>query len=210
MNPEKPVDIRETVSALVDGETSDWEVRKALQLSAGDAEVGSGLREDWAAYQTIGAVLRKEPVAGLDISSAVMDAIEGESSPSWLGRMGRTFGQTAIAASVAAIALVGIQQYQAAQNDSSGYTSVAESGIQPETTVVQPPAGFEFQPVTRAVNSSLVEPGLKQGSTVEIPVDRDQLKAHLDELVRGHSEHSVNSTQEVMPMIRVPASPETE
>jgi len=210
MNQKIPVDIRETVSALVDGETSDWDVRKTLQQSVDDDSGGDSIREDWAAYQAIGSALRKEPTVGLDISSAVMDAIEDEASPSWFSQMGRTFGQTAIAASVAVIALVGIQQYQVAQNDVSGSASIAETSIQPESSVVQPPAGFEFQPMTRAVSSSSVEPSLKQGSTVQIPVDRDQLKAHLDELVQEHSEHSVNSTQEVMPMVRVPALSEAK
>ena len=209
MNPEKPVDIRETVSTLVDGEASDWQVRKILQQSAEE----DNLRGDWAAYQVIGAALRKEPSAGIDISSAVMQAIEQESAPSTFGRfrnMGRAFSQTAIAASVAVVALIGIQQYQLAQNDLGGATNIAETSAQQENSpVVQAPEGFEFQPVTRAV-SSTSEPSLKQGTTVQIPVDRDQLKAHLDELVQEHSEHSVNSTQEVIPMVRVPASSEAE
>lgn len=211
MNPEKPADIRETISALVDGETSEWELRKALQ-QASDGD-GDSLRDNWAAYQAIGAVLRKEPASGFDISSAVMDAIEEESAPSRFGsfKFGRAFSQTAIAASVAVVALIGIQQYQVAQNDISGEASIVEVNPQDDMSpVVQPPAGFEFQPVTRTVSDSYVEPGLTQGSQVQIPVDRDQLKAHLDELVQQHSEHSVNSSQEVMPMVRVPASSSAE
>lgn len=208
MNSEKPADIRETLSALVDGETSEWELRKVLQQSA---EQDSNLRGDWAAYQTLGAVLRKEPLSGIDISSAVMEAVEEESMPQKTSYFGKTFGQAAIAASVAVIALVGIQQYQVAQNDLTGSTSIAETNAQQEIApVVQPPAGFEFQPVTRAVSSSFDEPSMTHGTNIQIPVDRDQLKAHLDELVQEHSQHSVNSRQEVMPMIRVPASSTAE
>lgn len=219
MNPQKPADIRETISALVDGEASDWEVRKILQQSKesnpGDVDDAGGdsLRKDWAAYQAIGSALRKEPSMGVDISSAVMEAIEDESTPSGFGyfkNLGRTFSQTAIAASVAVIALLGIQQYQVAQNELDGATSIAENSSQAEVSpVVQAPEGFEIlRPVTKTVSSS--EKSLKQGTTLQIPVDRDQLKAHLDELVQQHSEHSVNLNQEVMPMVRVPASSEAK
>jgi len=145
-----------------------------------------------------------------------MDAIEHESAPSGFAyfrhfnNIGRTFGQTAIAASVAVIALIGIQQYQTAPHNLDGSTSVAEATPQVELPpVIRPPEGFEFQEVARAVSSSS-EPSLTKGTTIQIPVDRDQLKAHLDNLVQEHSEHSVNLTQEVMPMIRVPASSEAK
>lgn len=219
MSSNKSVDMRETISALVDGEASDWELRKTLQQSAEDQSFSDESREDWAAYQAIGAILRKEPVKGssqsIDISSAVMDALEEETTHSRFGYFGRglagSFGQATIAASVAVIALVGIQQYQVAQTELTGTNSIAESSLQTETApLIQPPAGFEFQPVTRAVSSSFVEPTLRQGSSVQIPVDRDQLQAHLDELVQQHSEHSVSSAQEVIPMIRVPASSEAK
>lgn len=206
MSQNTPVDMRENISALVDGEASDWDVRKTLQQTTDD----ESYRDDWAAYQKIGAILRKEPHQGVNISASIMEAIEEESSYSKFTYFRKSIGQATVAASVAVIALVGIQQYQVAQNEVVGGTSVVETTTQIEPApVVQPPTGFEFQPVTRAVSASS-EPSLTQGATVQIPVDRDQLKAHLDEIVQEHSQNVVNSNQGVMPMVRVPNSSEAE
>lgn len=210
MSQNKPVDLRENLSALVDGEVSDWDVRKTLQ----QMDKNDDLRDEWASYQRIGSVLRKEPSAGVDISSAIMSAIDSEPAHSKFSQFKKPFAQMTLAASVAAMALFGIQQYQIAQNglsSPSGNSQVADGGLQEGLpALAQPPSGFEFQPVTRPVSSSTTQPSLRTGTTVEIPVDRDQMRAHLESLAQDHSEHAVHTSQGVLPMVRVPAPTEAE
>lgn len=199
-------DMRETISALVDGESSEWELRKVLQQS----ESSDTVREDWAAYQTMGAILRREPNQSVDsmvdISGSIMSSLEEEPAYSKVGYFKRTLGQTAIAASVAVIALVGIQQYQVAQNDLGNTHNIAETATQNEAdTLIFPPKGFEFQPLTRQVSTSPT-PTQNQSTQVQIPVDRQQLELHLNELLQEHSSNSVNSAQDSLPMVRVPAA----
>ena len=207
MSQKNTVDMRETVSALVDGEASNWELRKALQQSTDD----DSLTQDWAAYQAVRAVLRKEPQQGVDISQDVMQALDKQPSYSRLDYFRRSIGQTAIAASVAVIALLGVQQYQVADSDPAGATGIAESTLQTDTgSVVQSPEGFDLQAVTRPVSASSAQSPLTAGNQIQIPVDRDQLKRHLDEVVQQHSENLVDSNQAVIPMVRIPASSEAE
>jgi negative regulator of sigma E activity len=207
MSQNKPVDLHENLSALIDGEVSEWDVRKTLQ-QIGD---NNDLRDEWASYQRIGSILRKEPGTGGDISSAVMSAIADEPAHSRFTQFKKPFSQAVLAASVAAVALFGIQQYQVAQTGVAGGAQVAEGNMQTDMPLlVQPPAGFEFQPVSRPVSSSTSQPSLRTGTTVEIPVDRDQMRAHLESLAQDHSEHAVHTSQGVLPMVRVPAPTEAE
>jgi len=207
MSQNKPVDLRENLSALVDGELSDWDVRKTLQ----QMDENKDLRDEWATYQRICSVLRKEPSMGADISSSVMTAISDEPAHSRLSQFKKPFAQMTLAASVAFMALFGIQQYQIAENGFTGSSQVADGSLSTESpALVQPPAGFEYQPVSRPVSSSTSQPSLTTGITVEIPVDRDQMRAHLESLAQKHSEHAVHSTQGVLPMVRVPGPSEAE
>lgn len=66
--------IKESLSALVDGETDELEVRRILNQVEQDNE----LRESWQRYQMIGSLMRDEPVAATDLSRGIMQAIEGE------------------------------------------------------------------------------------------------------------------------------------
>ena len=210
MSQHKPVDLREKLSALVDGEVSEWDVRKTLQ----QIDENNDLRDEWASYQKIGSVLRKEPSAGVDISSAIMAAIESEPAHSKFAQLRKPFAQMTLAASVAAMALFGIQQYQIAQNGlfgTSGTPQLAGGTLQESLPIsLQPPTGFEFQPVSRPVSSATTKPSLRTGTTVEISVDPEQMRAHLESLAQEHSEHAVHTSQGVFPKVRVPAPTEAE
>ncbi len=66
--------MKESLSALVDGETDELEVRRILNQVEEDSE----LRDSWQRYQMIGSLMRDEPVATTDLSRGIMQAIEGE------------------------------------------------------------------------------------------------------------------------------------
>ncbi|WP_042010549.1 sigma-E factor negative regulatory protein [Aeromonas fluvialis] len=124
---------KEQISALMDGDLSDAEVLNELELDA-DSQA------TWGRYHLIGDAMRGDlPInLQLDLSDSIMAALEDEptilapkpvetapvpqstASPvkkesnvvSLLRRAGQQFGQYAIAASVAAAVIFGVQQYQ--------------------------------------------------------------------------------------------------
>ena len=66
--------INESLSALVDGETDELEVRRLLnQLESDD-----GMRQTWHRYQMMGALMRDEPAVNVDLSRGIAQAIAGE------------------------------------------------------------------------------------------------------------------------------------
>ncbi|WP_323889964.1 RseA family anti-sigma factor [Aeromonas veronii] len=124
---------KEQISALMDGDLSDAEVLNELEMD-------SDLQDTWGRYHLIGDAMRGDlPVnLQLDLSDSIMAALEDE--PSILApkpvetapvlqpavapvktdsnvvplfrRVGQQLGQYAIAASVAAAVIFGVQQYQ--------------------------------------------------------------------------------------------------
>ena len=124
---------KEQISALMDGDLSDAEVLHELEMD-------SDLQDTWGRYHLIGDAMRGDlPVnLQLDLSDSIMAALEDE--PTILApkpvetapvlqpavapvktdsnvvplfrRVGQQLGQYAIAASVAAAVIFGVQQYQ--------------------------------------------------------------------------------------------------
>lgn len=66
--------IRESLSALCDGECDELELRRVLNHVENDAE----FREQWSNFHLIGAAMRGESVDTVDLSRGIMQAIEGE------------------------------------------------------------------------------------------------------------------------------------
>jgi sigma-E factor negative regulatory protein RseA len=102
----------ESLSALMDGEAQELELRRLLQQFPGD----SALRAKWARYHVASSVIHKQhlPVVSLDLANAVRSAIEdGMQSEKGAGHMWRK-GATrfAIAASVALAVVTGVQWQQ--------------------------------------------------------------------------------------------------
>ena len=124
---------KEQISALMDGDLSDAEVLNELEMD-------SDLQDTWGRYHLIGDAMRGDlPVnLQLDLSDSIMAALEDE--PTILApkpvetapvlqpavapvktdanvvplfrRVGQQLGQYAIAASVAAAVIFGVQQYR--------------------------------------------------------------------------------------------------
>ncbi|WP_421245777.1 sigma-E factor negative regulatory protein [Aeromonas sanarellii] len=118
---------KEQLSALMDGDLSEIEVLKELGTDP-------ALQDTWARYHLIGDAMRGDlPVnLQLDLSDSIMLALEDEpailapkpaqpAAPAvktagkvvpLVRRFGQQMGQYAIAASVAAAVIFGVQQYQ--------------------------------------------------------------------------------------------------
>jgi len=118
----------ESLSALMDGEVNDFEFRRTLDRLAEDPE----LAQKWRRYQVASSALRREDTssAGLDISAAVMTALDDEEiavqpEPAVAeekkvvadkndGRYSfwKPLSSMAVAASVTAMVILGVQKFQ--------------------------------------------------------------------------------------------------
>lgn len=128
----------ESVSAVMDGEADELELRRVLAATGEDP----ALRERWARYQLARDVMHKQTVKpGLDLASAVSAALAAEEQPAASGAPApapavsgwRQLGRLAVAASVTLAVLVGVRFYN--NQDDSG---VAPQLAQQPAAVQQP------------------------------------------------------------------------
>ncbi|MDX1594209.1 MAG: sigma-E factor negative regulatory protein [Gammaproteobacteria bacterium] len=142
----------EQLSALVDDELGEAETERMLGRLAGEPD----LRDAWARYQLIGTAIRRgiPAVHDPDLATRVIDAIgdtepEGEleaslpaaaSATGGRGRLRRSLGGFAMAASVAAVALLGVRYLG----------PVDEAGSGPQTAMRSSPV-LQAQPVAETV-----------------------------------------------------------
>lgn len=114
--------MKEKLSALTDNELDELETRRLLTALAADET----LRATWGRYHLIGATLRRESITPVEVAARVATRL-GE-SPSAARPLTRIAGQLALAASVAAIALVGAQWWLGSQPSP---TTVAQNAAPP-------------------------------------------------------------------------------
>jgi sigma-E factor negative regulatory protein RseA len=124
----------QSVSAVMDGEADELELRRVLAAAGEDAAV----RERWSRYQLARAVMHKQTVVpGLDLASAVSAAIAAEESPAVApavpaARSGwARFGRVAVAASVTLAVLVGVRFYNG-QDDTALAPQLAQQPTLPQ------------------------------------------------------------------------------
>lgn len=150
--------IHESLSALMDGEADELEVRRLLnQLDQDDA-----LRATWHRYQMLGAVMRGEPVTAVDLSRGIRQALDGEPmddvQPSVITAVDEPVASSrwrwltsgAVAASVMLAVLVGVQWQQ---TDAPGTAVVA----QPASVTTPQPAMVAQAPMTAEQQAQLEE-----------------------------------------------------
>lgn len=115
--------IRESLSALLDGEATELETRRVLANIEGEPE----LRATWSRYQAASRAIRGDAqvVPQIDLSSSISAAIADETSyepgsqsvvsakPNRFAGFTSQLGKGAIAASVALAAVFGVNQYTA-------------------------------------------------------------------------------------------------
>jgi sigma-E factor negative regulatory protein RseA len=149
--------MKEELSALVDNELSELEERRLLKTLAAD----TALRDTWGRYHLIRAALRHE----LDVASAsglasrvtARLAAQGPARTGFAWRpAAKVAGSLAIAATVAAVTLVGLQLLQ--RPDGAGSAVVATSAPTAATARVGATRWDTNQPeLERTLNVYLVE-----------------------------------------------------
>lgn len=159
---------RELLSALMDGETSEHELRQALKAAGDDPElVGT-----WSRWHVAQSVLRGERVqpATIDLRAAVAAAIDGEPAAArpatertWL----KPVAGFAVAATVAMVTVFG---WQMLQDNSGGDAALAAAGGEPQSVALGPMV------VVREDGEELVMPAAGNGSPT---AGQDRLNAYL-------------------------------
>ncbi|HGM7816202.1 TPA: RseA family anti-sigma factor [Pseudomonas aeruginosa] len=104
--------LQETLSAVMDNEADELELRRVLAACGEDAE----LRSTWSRYQLARSVMHREPtLPKLDIAAAVSAALADEAAPPKAEKgPWRMVGRLAVAASVALAVLAGYSEEQGA------------------------------------------------------------------------------------------------
>ncbi|MBD9679808.1 RNA polymerase subunit sigma [Pseudomonas sp. PDM18] len=124
--------LQESLSAVMDNEADELELRRVLAACGEDAE----LRATWSRYQLARAVMHREPaMPKLDIAAAVSAALADEAAPAPRSRNPwRNVGRLAVAASVTLAVLAGVRMYH---QDDSVANSLAQQGATPQIALPQ-------------------------------------------------------------------------
>ena len=226
MKEEVREDARAKLSALMDGELGDFEVRLTLKMIADDPE----LKQIWYRYQLASAAMRKElPEGAGDLSASIRSAIDAETVPR-KSLLSGTFGRVVIAASVAVFTVLGVQYLaplvggatpglsgsvlQTADGARDTVTPVPEA---PETPQFQLPVGFDLPQVrarTVSIDSRsnlLTDPTVEHASSIHNSQIRQfqerAIRTYVEDRMLRHTERtSLSSHQGMLPFARIPQS----
>lgn len=179
---------KEALSALMDNEVGDFELRSLLKQSADNNELSG----QWQRYHLARSLLKNEQLGSGDISAAVMDAVDAEpalkmkpvDAPANDGISGKSFFKPlismAVAASVTAVVILGGQNFgiNSAQPVDTGLAQAP----QPSSTVVQP----GFAPSRDLMRAQFGAPRIAhQSSNSDENIIR--LNAGLNSYIRQHN-----------------------
>ncbi|TRX75886.1 RseA family anti-sigma factor [Pseudomonas mangiferae] len=124
--------LQESLSAVMDNEADELELRRVLSASE-----GADVRADWARYQLARAAMHKDLlVPRLDIAAAVSAALADEAAPAKASTPWRGLGRLAVAASVTVAVLAGVRMFN--QDDVAG-AQLAQQTAQPASSSVAVP-----------------------------------------------------------------------
>jgi sigma-E factor negative regulatory protein RseA len=137
---------RENLSSLMDGELDRKGRKFLLRRLAADAD----MKGCWNRMHTVRACLHQERLATADLVSRVADALDGEAAPqrSLGARLMRPVAGGAIAASVAVMAIVGINASMLEQQQSASAPNTDEPGFVSRSTSLDEPFTQSAVPVS--------------------------------------------------------------
>lgn len=211
--------LKESISALVDGEASDMELRRIINASETDDDV----RKQWSRYQMISQTMQGEApsTAQIDLSKSIQLALDEEVAPKkgWLHNVTRM----AIAASVAGVVVMTAQmtgQQSVAPEAQVASRTQPASAVSPATLSL--PAGFQAPSVAaRTVSSESASSFVRQeqerqysnGAAPQIVLKSSnhmpsvEVQKHIQEVMMLHANQAaLNSNRGLLPYARVPVS----
>ena len=192
--------MKESLSALMDGEANELEFQRVLSLSD-DNEV----RQTWQRYHVARTAMREGGVdsnlASIDISQAVKATLDTESTykkPSVFSQYLKPVASFAVAASVAGAVVVGGQFLQLTQEgaDSAFVAEVAPDAVYTSPAVARVNAG--------AVNVSYGDIEAVEKNTAQPPATYNNLaRKQLQRYMLHNAEHAaLNNSQGMIPLAR--------
>ncbi|OHV11826.1 sigma-E factor negative regulatory protein [Kushneria phosphatilytica] len=171
--------VRESLSALMDGESDELELRRVLKsLDAAPEEA-----DTWRRYHLVRSAIGRERDidVSVDISAAVAARISeetssaGDDSESAPGRRSTPFsfvGSAAIAAAVSLMVITGVQVYRGGQSSESGMSELATQGESRDWSASR--AGNNVEPA--AMNRSAQGGAMTVGATPAWLMASDQAR----------------------------------
>jgi sigma-E factor negative regulatory protein RseA len=184
----------ETLSALHDGEAHDLELRRLLRdLHRGDAE-SRELTDTWTRLQLTRSAMQGEPlVPAAGLLAGVQAAIDAEPQAASTSPWRRAAGSFAVAASMAALVVLGGQQL-----GSSDATGDGER-------VAPLPVGVVNTTGAVPVRASLGARAVPVLQPADRTAYRELARQRLSRYSQEHAEHaSLNTPQGLVPFARVP------
>lgn len=208
--------LHETLSACLDGEAQELELRQLLRSMSEDDQ----LRQRWRRYHLARTTMMRElPARQIDVADGVRQALALEephhASSSSRGKVIHSAGRFAIAASVAAIAVIGVRTVQFGA-DPAALTEPPAVAAQTESTPLQPAVNFDFDvPIAArtvgAGGTPLVSaPYAVNGPQVfrvaqPDPATSQQIQVYFDELMLLHAESAATSVNpSMLNLMRMP------
>jgi sigma-E factor negative regulatory protein RseA len=208
--------LRQSLSALMDDEADDLELRRLLAESAKDDRI----RETWSRYQLARQLMSEKSKVQditIDLSDGIRRAIdreealsvvkqgvstaeEGRHLPAWL----KPLGGVAVAASVALVTVFGVTQYNAIPVDTGAVSAtalVAEiSPVNPATVSGMSTVGGQYaQPASYSQQKITLEESIHQ-----VKQNQAVARKKLDTYLLRHAEHAaLNNSHGLMPLARV-------
>lgn len=194
---------RETLSAMVDGEVSEFELHQVLKNTADDGE----LRETWGRYQSISAVIQRDRNIGFGntLADSVRNAIEQEEAHPETGKnkglvshMLRPLSGVAVAASFAFAVILGVQFYNQPAAPTDQKPALASHSAKP--LLGAEVVAHSDRPLQAQKNSRQLNPS----STLSL-----QAQVRIQRYLAQHAEHaSLNSGRGMMPFARLASAGE--
>lgn len=211
--------INESISALIDDESDDLDLKRVL----GDFERGGDVPSTWSRYQLIGSVMRKQQVnlEQLNFADRVSDAIDQEVSlkagpAAWVTwRSG--LGKVAVAATVAVAFVIG---FDTLDNQLGDEATVAQVPLLSTPTNTTLPQGFQLPTLSAStVSTGGASISSSQSGVTYLPLlsqnevpasltprQSAELQSLLGELMQSHVEQSTKAGAfGVLPMARLSA-----
>ena len=140
--------LKEALSAFIDGEATDIEVRRLLKEMSFDHT----LRDSWRYHQLSSAIINKElSTEVVDFSADISSTIKLEKNHGTLSFSNyfiKPLGRFAIAASVATVALVGMQQYKHTVEYPSSFASTKKIQLNLASSSLRTSAEFGIPPIS--------------------------------------------------------------
>lgn len=199
----------EALSALMDGEVDEMELRRTLKDISEDPE----MLDRWHRFQLASAAMRNElPDQLVDFSASVRSAIDLESKPSvFTQHFMKPIGRFAVAASVMVVAVFGVQQFNQPQQSGVNAPLAVVENTETDMVPVQLPSAFQVPQLPLRTVSATTGGGAQQRQVVinkqAMPdkATQEQIQAYLNELMLRHTENAaLNTNQGMLPFARMP------